>query len=315
MVVPNLSLTEDLHETDTAFHQPPGNQTAGTVVAGFFAVGAYVTAILYRPSDVTEKRMPARALGLAFADVEPGDRKLEVTMTTPDAVMPAAPTRAKGSITSKIRAATAGPKLLAIPTSASGTKDRDNENASRLMANDKAQLPSLRSPIARLLGELAKKTRFDKPARVRGVYFSSGTQTGNPVDRLLMNVGVPPRSSQHAVGSGRSYFLRRFFADLLVPESGIASRNPAAEARARRNYAIGIGAVAASFVIAVGVWTWGYFRNTGLIDRAFMFVPAQAGVAEFLATFKEFPPRQKAASFSLDQVMEKMTEAAGGAGH
>jgi arylsulfatase len=52
-----------------------------------------------------------------------------------------------------------------------------------------------------------------------------------------------------------------------------------------------------------------------LIDRAFMFVPAQAGVAEFLATFKEFPPRQKAASFSLDQVMEKMTEAAGGAGH
>jgi arylsulfatase len=29
-------------------------------------------------------------------------------------------------------------------------------------------------------------------------------------------------------------------------------------------------------------------------------------VAEFLQTFKEFPPRQKAASFSLDQVMQKM---------
>jgi arylsulfatase len=35
-------------------------------------------------------------------------------------------------------------------------------------------------------------------------------------------------------------------------------------------------------------------------------VPAQTYVAEFLATFKEFPPRQKAASFSLDQVIEKM---------
>jgi len=46
-----------------------------------------------------------------------------------------------------------------------------------------------------------------------------------------------------------------------------------------------------------------------------MLVPAQAGVQEFLSTFKEFPPRQKAASFSLDQVMEKMTEASGGAGH
>jgi len=42
------------------------------------------------------------------------------------------------------------------------------------------------------------------------------------------------------------------------------------------------------------------------IDRAFLLVPAQAYVGQFLATFKEFPPRQKAASFSLDQVMEKM---------
>ncbi len=43
-----------------------------------------------------------------------------------------------------------------------------------------------------------------------------------------------------------------------------------------------------------------------LIDRAYMLVPAQAYVAKFLETFQEFPPRQKAASFSLDQVMEKM---------
>jgi arylsulfatase len=42
------------------------------------------------------------------------------------------------------------------------------------------------------------------------------------------------------------------------------------------------------------------------IDRAFLLVPAQAYVGQFLATFREFPPRQKAASFSLDQVMEKM---------
>ena len=51
-------------------------------------------------------------------------------------------------------------------------------------------------------------------------------------------------------------------------------------------------------------WDW-------LLDHAFMLVPAQQYVANFLATFKEFPPRQKAASFSLDQVMEKMTSPAG----
>lgn len=43
-----------------------------------------------------------------------------------------------------------------------------------------------------------------------------------------------------------------------------------------------------------------------LLDRAYMLVPAQAYVAEFLKTFQEFPPRQKAASFSLEQVMEKL---------
>ena len=43
-----------------------------------------------------------------------------------------------------------------------------------------------------------------------------------------------------------------------------------------------------------------------LLDRAYLLVPAQAYVGKFLETFKEFPPRQKPASFSLDQVMEKM---------
>jgi arylsulfatase len=43
-----------------------------------------------------------------------------------------------------------------------------------------------------------------------------------------------------------------------------------------------------------------------LLDHAFMLVPAQSIVGEFLSTFKDYPPRQKAASFSLDQVMEKL---------
>jgi arylsulfatase len=45
-----------------------------------------------------------------------------------------------------------------------------------------------------------------------------------------------------------------------------------------------------------------------LLDRAFLLVPAQAYVGKFLATFREYPPRQKAASFSLDQVMEQLQE-------
>jgi len=48
-----------------------------------------------------------------------------------------------------------------------------------------------------------------------------------------------------------------------------------------------------------------------LIDRAYLLVPAQNYVGQFLATFKDYPPRQKAASFSLDQAMEQLSAGAG----
>ena len=48
-----------------------------------------------------------------------------------------------------------------------------------------------------------------------------------------------------------------------------------------------------------------------LMDRAYLLVPAQEYVGNFLMTFKDYPPRQKAASFSLDQVMEKLTSPTG----
>jgi arylsulfatase len=48
-----------------------------------------------------------------------------------------------------------------------------------------------------------------------------------------------------------------------------------------------------------------------LLDHAFLLVPAQDYVGKFMATFKEYPPRQKAASFNLDDVMKKLQESGG----
>ena len=50
-----------------------------------------------------------------------------------------------------------------------------------------------------------------------------------------------------------------------------------------------------------------------MVRRAPIIQASQPIVASFLATFKDFPPRQKAATFTIDQVLEKMSEAAGGA--
>jgi arylsulfatase len=49
-------------------------------------------------------------------------------------------------------------------------------------------------------------------------------------------------------------------------------------------------------------WDW-------YIDRVFLLIPAQAIVAEFLQTFIDYPPRMKAASFTIDQVQEKLEAA------
>jgi len=47
-------------------------------------------------------------------------------------------------------------------------------------------------------------------------------------------------------------------------------------------------------------WDW-------YLDRVFLLVPAQAYVGKFLATFKDYPPRQEAATFTIDRVMEQLT--------
>jgi arylsulfatase A-like enzyme len=51
-------------------------------------------------------------------------------------------------------------------------------------------------------------------------------------------------------------------------------------------------------------WDW-------VLDHIYLFLPAQQVVGEFLKTFQEFPPRQKAASFTIDQVQEKLLAGAG----
>ena len=42
------------------------------------------------------------------------------------------------------------------------------------------------------------------------------------------------------------------------------------------------------------------------VEHAFLLVPAQSLVAQHLASFQQFPPRQKPGSFSIEQVMEKL---------
>ena len=48
-----------------------------------------------------------------------------------------------------------------------------------------------------------------------------------------------------------------------------------------------------------------------LLDRAFLAVPTQVVVGQFISTFKEFPPRQRAASFNVQGIMDKLLKTTG----
>ena len=65
---------------------PAGGGEVSVPVTDAWGAGAYVTATLFRPLDQTEKRMPGRALGLKWVDVDGDARKLQVTLATPEKV-------------------------------------------------------------------------------------------------------------------------------------------------------------------------------------------------------------------------------------
>lgn len=48
-------------------------------------------------------------------------------------------------------------------------------------------------------------------------------------------------------------------------------------------------------------WDW-------YMDHVYLLLPAKGYVAKYFETFREYPPRQKAASFTIDQIMDKLSE-------
>jgi len=67
---------------------PAEGGTVDLPVTPDWGAGAYVTAVLYRPGDGVESRMPARAIGVKWLTVDPGARKLAVSLSPVDKIQP-----------------------------------------------------------------------------------------------------------------------------------------------------------------------------------------------------------------------------------
>ena len=134
------------------------------------------------------------------------------------------------------------------------------------------QIASLREPLFDFLREIFQPTRFEARPLLRGFYFASGTQEGNPIDRIMGAMASAFGIGRQAVtgfsGSGRSYFLTRLLRNVVFAEASVVSTNRKEERRRRwrQRFAYGFCAIA---LLGIGtVWTVSYFRNAGLIDDA-----------------------------------------------
>ena len=132
------------------------------------------------------------------------------------------------------------------------------------------QLASLKETITTFLGDVFRGSRFEESPMLRGVYFTSGTQEGTPIDRLMNTVartfGLDEQMLPAHGGQGRSYFITSLFKNVVFTESEIAGTNRRLEVqRAWLQKAAYAGSIALTLLMIVG-WFISYASNSALID-------------------------------------------------
>ena len=106
---------------------------------------------------------------------------------------------------------------------------------------------------------------------LRGVYFTSGTQEGTPIDRVMGTLartfGVERRLPQVAGARGKSFFLHRLLKDVVFKEQGLVGENRRVEARRRRWRAAGFAVTALASVVLIAGWTVSFMKNRAYVSE------------------------------------------------
>ncbi|MGE7990115.1 type VI secretion system membrane subunit TssM [Pseudomonas sp. NPDC089554] len=134
------------------------------------------------------------------------------------------------------------------------------------------QFASIREVLGGFLGTVFEPNRYQAPTLVRGVYFTSGTQEGSPIDRVLASLaasfGLGRRVLPSGYASGRSYFITRLLREVIFKEAGLAGVNLRHEQRRRQWRRAGRVLIAiAALLVVVGMGI-SYQRNLALVERS-----------------------------------------------
>jgi type VI secretion system protein ImpL len=143
---------------------------------------------------------------------------------------------------------------------------------------------------------------------LRGVYFTSGTQEGTPIDRVLGTLarafGVDQRAAGVAAARGKSFFLTRLLRDVVFQEQGLVGENRAALARSRRMRTFGMAAIAVAAMAMLAGWTVSYLRNQAYVAEV------QARLPEVKKAVDSVAPTGGSDFGNLPQVLDIVASAA-----
>ncbi len=136
------------------------------------------------------------------------------------------------------------------------------------------------------------QNRFQFQPYLRGVYFSSGTQDGTPIDRLMTSVSANFGFAREAVQAtnqrGKSFFIARLFREVIFPESELVGTNMRYERMIRWSQNAAYAGIAAVTLLIVLLWSGSVTRNSLYMSE----------VKEQIAVFKT--EEQKINSWNAD---------------
>lgn len=133
-------------------------------------------------------------------------------------------------------------------------------------------LRALRQPLVDLANELFVDNVYQDAPILRGIYFTSGTQEGRPVDRIMQGMaesfGLVARAEAVAVSKPKSYFVRDLFTNLVFADKDVAIRSTRVLIRQRLGrIALTAGALATAISLLV-IPVRAYGKASALVGEA-----------------------------------------------
>ena len=166
-----------------------------------------------------------------------------------------------------------------------------------------SQMVALKPIIGDFLAQVFEPTRYHTNFVLRGFYFTSGTQEGTPLDKVLGAIsgsfGLAGAHTPAYSGRAQSYFLSDLLSSVIFREAGWVSTNRAA---IRRSRLLTLGGYGLTGVVTAGVlfaWWVSYSANSYLIAQS------EQAVAEYEQSAAASPvPKEPIKDSNVEATLE-----------